>query len=186
MGSYRYVECFETDAYASNAHSISGSIARNEEKNSLVMPAGSSIVFPFRTLYPVTGTPFVKMYVISGNPQISIADDSGTDGKPGTFYPVDSNITTSLNGAEIQRELDNKINLKLRGKTKYYMKITPAPGQSCEFTQMLEYASLDTMDAQRFFIYATGKANTLAVIVVGVDKCSVIATLSYRDADILP
>jgi hypothetical protein len=30
------------------------------------------------------------------------------------------------------------------------------------------------------------KANTLAVIVDGVDKCSVIASLSYRDTDILP
>lgn len=186
MGSYRYIEPFETGAYASNAYSISGAIARNEENNSLVMPAGSSIVFPFSTLYPVTGIPFVKLYTISGNPQISIADDSGTNGAPGTFYQVDSNTSAALENAEIQRELDNITNMRLRGKTKYYMKITPVSGQSCEFTQMLEYASLDTMDAQRFFIYATGKANTLAVIVEDVDKCSVAALLSYRDADILP
>jgi len=73
----------------------------------------------------------------------------------------------------------------LKGKTKYYMKITPASGQPCEFSQMLEYASLDTMDAMRFFIYPTRTANTLSVIVEGTGKCSVVATLSYRDTEIL-
>ena len=183
-GSYRYIEHFKDGAYASNAYSMSGSIARNDDNNSLTMASGSSIVFPFSTLYPVTGIPFVKMYVYSGIPQISIADNSGTDGAPGTFYPVDTNTSASLNGAEIQRELDNINNLRLKGKTKYYMKIEPYSGQSCEFSQMLEYASLDTMDAMRFFIYPTGLANTLSVIVGGTGKCSAVISLSYRDTEI--
>lgn len=182
-GSYRYIEHFKDDSYASNAYSKTGSIARDEDNNSLVMPAGSSIVFPFSTLYPVTGIPFVKMYVYSGIPQISIAED--VNGVPGTFYTVDSNTTTSLTGAEIQRELDSINSLRLKGKTKYYMKITPYTGQSCEFSQMLEYTSLDTMDAMRFFIYPTGLANTLAVIVGGTGKCSAVVSLSYRDTEIL-
>jgi hypothetical protein len=181
-GSYRYIEHFVDDSYASNAYSKTGTIALNDDNNSLVMSSGSSIVFPFSTLYPVTGIPFVKMYVLSGIPQISIAED--VNGAPGTFYPVDSNTAVSLTGAEIQRELDNINNLRLKGKTKYYMKITPYSGQSCEFSQMLEYASLNTMDAMRFFIYPTGQANTLAVVVGGTGKCSAAVSLSYRDTEI--
>jgi hypothetical protein len=186
MGSYRYVEPFEDDAYISNAYSITGTVARNSEHISLVMSSGSSIVFPFDCLYPVTGIPFIKLFVLSGIPQISIADDSGTGGIPGTFYPIYSNTSMALENAEIQRELDNINTLRLRGKTKYYVKIEPYAGASCEFCQMLEYASLDTMDAERPYIYSTGAANTFAVSVGGTGKCSAVVSLGYHDANILP
>jgi hypothetical protein len=44
------------------------------------------------------------------------------------------------------------------------------------------------MDAERFFIYATGKANTIGATVGsdGTGKCSMVATLEIRDANILP
>ena len=186
-GSYRYIEPFEDDAYVSNAYSSTGTVARNEANNSLVMSAGSSIVFPFSTLYPVTGIPFIKMFVLSGIPQISIAAVTGANGAPGTFYPVDSNTPASVTNAEIERELDNKLSLSLRGLIKYYVKIEPYAGQSCEFCQMLEYASLDTMDALRPFIYQGVGANMFAVVVGdGTGKCSAVLSLGYHDADILP
>lgn len=184
-GYYMYVEPFEDDAYISNAYSISGSVARNTTNNTLVMGTGSSIVFPFDTLYPVTAIPFIRMYVLSGIPKISIADDSGTDGAPGTFYPVDSNTAYSVTNSDVQRELDNITNLRLRGKTKYYVKIEPGASVSCEFGQMLEYASLNTMDAERFFIYSGNDANTIAVVVDGTEKCSAVCELGYHDANIL-
>ncbi|MDD4588872.1 MAG: hypothetical protein PHG06_00385 [Parabacteroides sp.] len=185
-GSYRYVEPFTDDAYISNAYSITGTVARNEENNSLVMSAGSSIVFPFDCLYPVTGIPFIKLFVLSGIPQISIADDGGTGGIPGTFYPIYTNTSIAVENADVLRELDNVGSLRLRGKTKYYVKIEPYSGASCEFSQMLEYASLDTMDAERPYIYSTGSANTFGVVVGGTGKCSAVISLGYHDSNILP
>ena len=185
-GSHRYVEMFEDDSYTQNAYSITDTVARNETNHSLVMNPGDSWIFPIDTLYPVTGIPFIKLYVVSGIPQISIADDSGANGSPGTFYPVDSNTSTPVENAEVNRELDNRINLNLRGGTKYYIKIEPLSGQSCEFGQLMEYASLDTMDAQRFYIYSGGKANTIAAQIEGAGKCSAVVSLDYHDAQILP
>mgnify|MGYP000885202262 CR=1 FL=1 len=187
-GAYRYVENFVDGAYLNNAYAITGGVVRNATAQTLIMPVGSSIIFMFDTLYPVTGIPFIKLYVISGIPQISIADASGSGGAPGTFYPVDGNTTVGVTNAEVQRELDNAVNLRLRGKTKYYVKIEPHASESCEFGQLLEYATLDTMDAERFFIYATGKANTIGATVGsdGAGKCSMVATLEIRDANILP
>lgn len=185
-GSHRYVEMFEDAAYSQNAYDISGSVAWNETNRTLIMSPGSSIIFPFDTLYPVVGIPFIKLYVVGGIPQISIADDSGTNRSPGTFYPVDSNTFLPVENAEVNRELDNRINLQLRGKTKYYVKIEPYSGQSCEFGQLLEYASIDTMDAMRFYIYAGGKANTIAAQIGGTGKCSAVISLDYNDAQILP
>lgn len=185
-GSHRYVEMFEDDSYTQNAYSITDTVARNETNHSLVMNPGDSWIFPIDTLYPVVGIPFIKLYVVSGIPQISIADDSGANGSPGTFYPVDSNTSTPVENAEVNRELDNRINLHLRGGTKYYIKIEPLAGQSCEFGQLMEYASLDTMDAQRFYIYSGGKANTIAAQIEGTGKCSAVVSLDYHDAQILP
>ncbi len=185
-GSYRYVELFSDDAYVSNAYSITGSISRNDTTQTLMMDVGSAWVFPIDTLHPVTGIPFIKLYVVSGIPQISIADDSGANGAPGTFYPVDSNTSNAVTKTDIQRELDNINNLRLRGRTKYYVKIEPYLGASCEFGQMLEYASTDTMDVQRFFIYAGGRTNTIGVQVGGTGKCSAVVSLDYNDANILP
>lgn len=185
-GSYRYVEQFSDDAYVSNAYSITGTVARNDTTQTLVMSSGSSWIFPIDTYSPVTGIPFIKMLVISGIPQISIADNSGDNGAPGTFYPVDANTSVAIQNANIERTLDSINNLRLRGKTKYYVKIAPLSGQSCEFGQMLEYASTDTMDIPRFFIYGGGKTNTIGVQVGGTGKCSVVVSLDYHDANILP
>jgi hypothetical protein len=184
-GSYRYSENFSDGAYVTNAKTITGSVVRNSTTKTLLMNAGSSVVFPFDTYYPVTGIPFIKMYVVSGMPQISIAEDSG--GSPGTFYSVTGNISTAVANAEVERELDSA-SLRLRGKTKYYVKIEPVADESCEFGQMLEYATIDTMDADRFYIYATKKANTIGATVGedGTGKCSMIVTLEIKDADIIP
>lgn len=186
-GSYRYVEDFDDASYVDNAHSITGTVSRNDVSKTLVMSKDSSIVFPFQTYYPVTGVPFLKMFVVSGSPQISIADDSGTNGAPGAWQSIDDNNSIDITNAPIEKELHNESSLKLRGKTKYYVKIAPKSGGTCEFGQLIEYAALDTMDAERFYLYATGKANTIGSIVGdGTNKCSMVVTLAYNDADILP
>lgn len=181
-GALRYTEDFSDSSYASIAHDITGNIAYNSANRTISMNAGSSITFVFDCLYPVTGTPFIKLFVVSGVPQISISED-GTN-----FYPVDGNTSVNLDNAEMTRALNNETNLKLRGKTKYYVKIAPYGSGACEFGQLLEYATLDTTDAERFYIYATGEANTIAAIVGddGTGKCSMIVSLEYNDADILP
>lgn len=181
-GALRYTEDFSDSSYASIAHNITGTIAYNSANRTISMSAGSSITLVFDCLYPVTGTPFIKLFVVSGIPQISISED-GTN-----FYPVDGNTSVNLDNAEMTRALNNETNLKLRGKTKYYIKIAPYGSGTCEFGQLLEYATLDTTDAERFYIYATGEANTIAAIVGddGTGKCSMIVSLEYNDADILP
>lgn len=187
-GSHRLSLNFTDGSYADIAYSISGAVARNSEKNNLIMPVGSSIVFAFDTLYPVVGIPFIKLYVVSGIPQISIANSggTGTDGSPGTWWPVIGNTSANLENAELERELDAPPHYRLRGQTKYYVKIEPKAGGTCEFGQLLEYASLDTMDAQRFYIFCCIGPNTIGARVGDSGKCSAIVSLDYRDANILP
>jgi len=38
----------------------------------------------------------------------------------------------------------------------------------------------------RFYIYAGGKANTIAVQIGGTGKCSAVVSLDYNDAQVLP
>jgi hypothetical protein len=148
------------------------------------MSQNSYLVYKFDTLYAVAGIPFFKCYAVEGNPQISIAYDE--NGAPGTFYPVDANTTQTLQKAEVVRQLDKQGTLSIRGQNKFYVKIAPLSGQTLTMGQMLIYASLDTIDAQRILIYVSQKPNSIGVQVEGEGKCSAILSLEYRKTQILP
>ncbi len=182
-GAIRYNEPFEDDRYVSNAYKITGAVARDTKNQTLKMPASSSYEILIDSLYAVAGVPFIKLYVISGIPQISIAVDN--DGEPGTYYAVDSNTSDALNDSDIIRQLDNETNLRLRSLNKFYVKIEPLSGQSCVFGQMLIYSFLDTSDAQRINIYAAEKPNEIGVYVGGEGKCSAVLSLEYRKTNML-
>jgi hypothetical protein len=183
-GSIRYVEPFEDDRYLINAYDISGSVARDDTTQTILMSQNSYLIYKFDTLYAVAGIPFFKCYAVAGNPQISIAKDEG--GTPGTFYPVDANTTQTLEKAEVVRQLDKQGTLSIRGLNKFYVKIAPLSGQTLTMGQMLIYASLDTIDAQRILIYVSQKPNSIGVLVEGEGKCSAILSLEYRKTQILP
>ena len=148
------------------------------------MSQNSYLIYKFDTLYAVAGIPFFKCYAVAGNPQISIAKDEG--GTPGTFYPVDANTTQTLEKAEVVRQLDKQGTLSIRGLNNFYVKIAPLSGQTLTMGQMLIYASLDTIDAQRILIYVSQKPNSIGVQVEGESKCSAILSLEYRKTQILP
>lgn len=183
-GSIRYVETFENDNYISNAYDVKGSTPRDETTQTVQMAASSELIYKFDTLYAVAGIPFFKCYTISGIPQISIAKD--VSGVPGTFYSVDSNTSVAVEKAEVVRQLDSSGNLTLRGCNKFYVKIAPLAGQTVTIGQMLIYAMLDTIDAQRIQIYGNQKPNSIGVLVGGDGKCSAILALEYRKTQILP
>lgn len=179
-GSLTYAEDFLDDNYTVTAYAQSG-VTYNSANKSLVIAQNGYIVFPMDCKYPVSGVPYLKANVFSGAPQIYIADNSGSGGAPGTYYASDDNQTTALSNAEIRRDLENENSLELVNKTKFYVKIAPYTGETCEFGSLEISALLVTMDAERFKIYATRKANTIAVQTNG--KSSFIATLRYRDLD---
>ena len=183
-GSIRYVEPFEDDRYLINAYDLSGSVARDDTTQTILMSQNSYSIYKFDTLYAVAGIPFFKCYAVAGNPQISIARDNG--GTPGTFYPVDANTTQTLEKAEVFRQLDKQGTLSIRGLNVFYVKIAPMSGQTLTMGQMLIYAALDTIDAQRILIYVSQKPNSIGVQVEGEGKCSAILSLEYRKTQILP
>jgi hypothetical protein len=183
-GSIRYVEPFEDDRYLINAYDLSGSVARDDTTQTILMSQNSYSIYKFDTLYAVAGIPFFKCYAVAGNPQISIARDNG--GTPGTFYPVDANTTQTLEKAEVFRQLDKHGTLSIRGLNVFYVKIAPMSGQTLTMGQMLIYAALDTIDAQRILIYVSQKPNSIGVQVEGEGKCSAILSLEYRKTQILP
>lgn len=186
-GSLIYSESFLDDTFRDIAYQKVGENIYYSSRRSVKLTAGASLIFYFDCLYPVTGAPFISLFVRDGIPQIEIADNSGTDGAPGTFRSVDGNTSVSLTAAPIERELINSDNLVLKGKTKFYLKITTLSGQTCEFSQMYIYIPLDTMDAERPVIKATGEPNTFSAIVAsdGTAKTSAIVTLEYRDQEML-
>jgi Disaggregatase related/Right handed beta helix region len=179
-GSFVYAEDFIDNTYSRNAYSKSG-VTFNTDRNTITIGSGGSIVFKMDSKYPVTGVPAISMFVRDGAPQISIADSSGTGGIPGSYHVIDTNTTTSITDALMTRLLNNENSMKLASKTKYYVKITPYSSGTCEFGSLNISSELSTIDAERFKISATRKANTIAAQVDGLS--SAIVTLRYRDLD---
>jgi len=174
-GSLTYAEDFLDSNYTITLAASSG-VTYNSTNKSIVIASGGYITFAMPCKYPVTGVPYLKAYVFSGAPQISIAETLS-----GTYYAIDGNQTAETTGAEINRLLENENSLELANKTAFYVKIAPDTGNSCEFGKLKLSAALSTIDAERFKIYATKKANTIGIQVSG--KSSLIATLRYRDLD---
>ena len=174
-GSLTYAEDFLDSNYTITLAASSG-VTYNSTNKSIVIASGGYITFAMPCKYPVTGVPYLKAYVFSGAPQISIAETLS-----GTYYSIDGNQTTETTGAEINRLLENENSLELVNKTAFYVKIAPDIGNSCEFGELKLSAALSTIDAERFKIYATKRANTIGIQVSG--KSSLIATLRYRDLD---
>ncbi len=175
-GSLTYAEDFLDENYSYTEYAESG-VTYNDANNTIVIGSGGYIIFPMDCKYPVTGIPSMTAIVKSGAPQIYIAEDVA--GSPGTFYAIDGNVTTGSTDTQITRLLNNITSLQLASKTKFYVKITPYSSGTCEFGGMSIYAPLSTVDAERFKIYATKKANTIAVQTD--DDASAIVTLRYRD-----
>lgn len=174
-GSLTYAEDFLDSNYTITLAASSG-VTYNSTNKSIVIASGGYITFAMPCKYPVTGVPYLKAYVFSGAPQISIAETLS-----GTYYSIDGNQTTETTGAEINRLLENENSLELANKTAFYVKIAPDTVNSCEFGELKLSAALSTIDAERFKIYATKRANTIGIQVSG--KSSLIATLRYRDLD---
>lgn len=182
-GAIRYSDPFEDDRYIDNAYKITGAVVRDEANQTLKMPANSSYEILFESLYAFVGVPFLKMFVVSGIPQISIAEY--VDGEPGTYYSVDANTSDTVENTDIVRQLDNETNFRLRSLNKVFIKIAPLTGQSCVFSQLLAYSSTDTSDARRINIFAADKPNNIGVYVGGDGKCSAILRLEYRKTNVL-
>jgi len=168
-GSMRYSEDFSDSRYQSAVKSRTGD-SYSETLQQVYLTG--SLVWEFDSLSPVTGIPYVIMDVVGGTPKLQISVDNAT------WYDCDSNTLVSLTEERITRELDNSANLRLYGKTVFYLKLSPASG-ALIINYMHMFSYLITMDAEHPVIQPTGTAETFAVSMTNDVPC--IITLKYPD-----
>ena len=176
-GSYRYVENLADITYQNVVYSRVGD-TYNSFSDLLTLSSTGNVIYKFNTRYPITGIPYMILDVLSGNPQLAIAND--TSGSPGTYYAIDQNVTTDQSGQIIYRALDQAANLSLKGSTIFYVRITPYTSQTCVLNSLFLYADIVTIDAERPKIFANGLANTFQVNIPNSTALEI--SLQYRDA----
>jgi len=182
-GSFEMSEDFSDNLYSSIiTDNGSTTPVYSAANRTLELPAGSYLTYLFDTKYSVTGKPFIQVFVVSGIPQMWIADYDPITKGPVEWYAADSNTATALEDTAIYRELDNAANLSLAGKSKYFVCIKPPTSGTCTIGSIYHYADLVTMDAPRPKIFANGGVNTFAAILNG-NPC--IVTIRYRDTNMV-
>lgn len=168
-GSYRYLENFKDSSYQSAVLSRTGDSFNESLKQVLL---SGNLVWEFDTLYPITGIPWMNIYVVSGVPKLEISVDNVT------WRACDSNNTTSITGEQVTRELDNAENLRLYGKTRFYVRLSPASG-NLTIGSISLFTYLITIDAEHPVISANGEANTFQVNMSNNVPC--IVSMKYPD-----
>jgi hypothetical protein len=177
-GYFKYKEDFDDNTYVSAIYDSYGTVTYNATAKTLTLGSGAYITLGFDCRYPVTGIPFIYMFVNSGSPQVWIAEDN--NGAPGSFYQVDGGSETDVTNEWVARNLDSLLNLRLKGNTIWYVRIRSPSGETVTLNRIYIYADLLTVDAEQIKVLATGAANTF---VCEMDKDSPLeVTLSYRDA----
>ncbi|MDD4055753.1 MAG: hypothetical protein PHG42_08200, partial [Bacteroides sp.] len=178
-GYFKYKEDFNDTTYASVIYDSYGTVTYNSATKSLILGSNAYITFGFDCRYPITGIPFIYMFVNSGSPNVYIATDTG-GGIPGTFYEVDNDSNIDVTNEWVAKNLDNELNLRLKGDTIWYVRIRAPSGENVNLSKILIYTDLLTVDAEQLKILASGAANTF---VVEMDNDAPLEiTLSYRDA----
>ncbi len=161
-GSMRYSEDFSDTAYQSAVLSRSGDSYLEDLKQ---VHLTGSLVWELDSLHPITGIPYVIMDIVSGIPKLQISTDNST------WYDCDSNTLDVLTSERVIRELDNITTpFRLYGKTKYYLKLSPASG-SLDINYMYMFTYLITMDAEHPVISPTGDPETFAVLMTNDVPC---------------
>jgi len=169
-GSMRYSEDFSDSSYQAAVLSRTGDSYLEDLKQ---VHLTGSLVWEFDSLSPITGIPYVIMDVVSGIPKLQISTDNLT------WYDCDSNTLDVLTSERVTRELDNiSTPMRLYGKTKYYLKLSPASG-SLDINYMYMFTYLITMDAEHPVISPTGSPETFAVLMTNDVPC--IINLKYAD-----
>lgn len=151
-------------------------------ERTIELPANSYLTYLIDTKYPVTGIPFIQLFMVSGIAQMFISAYDPVTKAPVYWYGVDSNTGTALENTVIYRELDNSANYSLSGESKYFLCIKPPSGESCKIGSIYHYADLITIDAPRPKVFATEEANTFAAELSGNP---VIVTIRLRDAQLV-
>jgi len=179
-GNYQYSENFADTTYE-NTVTEAPYVTYYEDYKMVQFAATGYMTFRFDTKFPITGVPYIVLNVVSGAPQIWIAEDDG-NGEPDTWYEIDGNVETELNEKQAYRLLNSEGNLELNGLTKFHIKITGVFPNFMSINSIFVYAETVTIDAERPKIYK-GIVNTFGAVVDSTS--SVVVTLKYRDADLL-
>lgn len=168
-GSIKFLENFSDATYQSVVTSRSGDTYSSTLKR---VSLTGSLVWEFDSLNPVTGIPHVVMYVNSGVPKLEISTDNST------WYACDSNTLTSYTDSQIAQELDNAANLRLYGKTKFYLRVSPASG-TLVISSLYMFSYLITIDSEHPVINPTGAAETFEITMTNDIPCKI--TMKYHD-----
>lgn len=177
-GYFKYKEDFDDATYASVIYDTSGTVTYSATTKRLTLGSNAYITYGFDTRYPVTGVPFIYMFVNAGSPFVYIAEDNG--GAPGTFYAVDDNSDTDVANQWVAYNLDNQTYLRLKGDTIWYVRIKSPSEQTVSMSRLYIYTDILTVDAEALQIFATGSANTFVVTMDNDAPLEI--TLAYRDA----
>jgi len=169
-GNIKYSENFSDSTYQTTVLSRSGDSYSESLKR---VTLTGSLVWEFDTLYPITGIPYVILYIVSGIPKLEISTDNMT------WTACDSNSTVGVTDSTVSRELDNaSAPLRLYGKTKFYMRLSPASG-TLIIKSVYMFSYLITIDAEHPVIAPTGVAETFAVTMSNNVPC--IITMKYSN-----
>jgi hypothetical protein len=172
-GYHEYSDTFIDSSFLDTVLSHSG-VTYDSSSQSITIASGGSLVYPFDCCYPVTGIPFIKMYVVSGAPIISISTDNTN------WHLCDGNSTTNISNAYAERQLnDNSSLFYLKGNSVFYLKIAPNTGTNLTIGSIFTHADLNTLDCQRIKLRATGQPESLCALLDA--PANVIITTKFTD-----
>jgi hypothetical protein len=174
-GFYRYYDFFDSNLYLSVAQPPTG-VTWNSASKTITIASGGALTYCFNTKFPITGLPILCLYVVSGAPQITIANNTGQAIE--SFYTIDGNSNVPMNCTLKQYGLNAQTNCSLAGSTIFYIRIAPPTGTSCIISSLYLYADIVTVDAERPQLNVGG-TNTFKIEMDGDAACNV--NLFYPD-----
>jgi YVTN family beta-propeller protein len=174
-GFYRYYDFFDSNLYLSVAQPPTG-VTWNSVSKTITIASGGALTYCFNTKFPITGLPVLNLYVVSGAPQITIANNTGQAIE--SFYTIDGNSNVPINCVLKQYGLNAQINCSLAGSTIFYVRIAPPTGTTCIISSLYLYADIVTVDAERPQLNVGG-TNTFKIEMDGDAACNV--NLFYPD-----
>jgi YVTN family beta-propeller protein len=175
-GFYRYSDFFDTNVYLSVAQPPTGVVTWNSAAKTITISSGGALTYCFNTKFPVTGLPVLTLYVVSGAPQITIANNTGQAIE--SFYTIDGNSNIPIYSTLKQYGLNAQTNCSLAGSTIFYIRIAPPTGTSCTISSIYLYADIVTVDAEKPNVNVGG-TNTFKIEMDGDAACNV--NLYYPD-----
>lgn len=152
-GTYQYSDDFSNNKFYYDTYYYVNATFNTDKAD---IAASGYIEYVFDLKYPITGIPTLlsQIDVTAGTPTIKIAVD--VNGLPDTYYDIDTAIVDDVS---TEYELDDETNLRLKGETKFWVKIECDASAACSVKSLQLDVDIVTIDVTMPVIN-TGAANT--------------------------